>query len=35
LKKKFRGGDKKAVKVAKLKRLEQEGKITKEFIQEF
>ena len=35
LKKKFRGGDKKAVKVAELKRLKQEGKITEEFIQEF
>ena len=35
LKKKFREGDKKTVKVAELKRLEQEGKITEEFIQEF
>ena len=35
LKKKFRGGDKKAVKVAELKRLEQEGKIIEEFIQKF
>jgi len=32
LKNKFEGGDKEAVKVAELKRLEQEGKIIEEFI---
>ena len=35
LRKEFRGGDKKAVKVAELKRLEQEKKTMKEFVQEF
>jgi len=31
IKKEFGGGDKKSVKVVELKRLEQEGKIMKEF----
>ena len=35
LRKKFREGDKEIVKIAELKRLEQENKIIKEFIQEF
>ena len=35
LKKNFKGRDKKVVKVAELKRLEQEEKIIEEFIQEF
>jgi len=35
LKKEFRGRNKKIVKVAKLKRLEQGGRIMEEFIQEF
>jgi len=35
IRKEFRGGDEEAVKVAELKRLEQEGKMIEEFIQEF
>ena len=35
IKKEFRGGDKKTVKVAELKMLEQEGKIIEKFVQEF
>ena len=35
IKKEFGGGDKETVKVAKLKKLEQEGKMIKEFVQEF
>jgi len=35
LKKEFEGGDKKSVKVAELKRIEQEGKMMEEFVQEF
>ena len=35
IKKEFGEGDKETVKVAELKRLEQEGKIMKEFIHEF
>jgi len=35
LKKKFSRGDKESVKVAELKRVEQERRITKEFVQEF
>ena len=35
LKKEFGGGDKKSVKVAELKRLEQERKTMEEFVQEF
>ena len=32
IRKKFREGDKELVKVAELKRLEQEGKMTEEFV---
>jgi len=35
IKKEFGGGEKKLVKVAELKRLEQEGMIMEEFVQEF
>jgi len=35
LKKEFEGGDEKAVKVAKLKRLEQGGRTMEKFVQEF
>ena len=35
LKKEFEGGNEEAVKVAELKRLEQEGRIIEEFVQEF
>jgi len=35
LKREFREGDKKAIKVAKLKRIEQGNKIIKEFVQKF
>ena len=35
LKKEFGGGDKEALKVVELKRLEQEEKIIEKFIQEF
>ena len=35
LKKEFGGGDEEAVKVAELKKLEQEGKTMDEFVQEF
>ena len=35
IRRKFGGGNKKAIKVAELKRLEQEGKTIEEFIQEF
>ena len=35
IKKEFRGEDEETVKVVELKRLEQEGRIIKEFIQEF
>ena len=35
LRKEFGGGDKELVKVAELKRLEQEGKIMEELVQEF
>ena len=35
IKKKFGGGDKKSIKVAELKRLEQEGKLMEEFVQKF
>jgi len=35
LKKEFGGGDKETVKVAELKRLEQEGRTMEEFVQEF
>jgi len=35
LKKEFGGGDEKIVKVAKLKRLEQDGRMMEEFIQKF
>ena len=35
IKKKFGEGDEEIVKVAELKRLEQEGKIIEEFVQEF
>jgi len=35
LEKEFGGGDKKAVKVAKLKRLEQGNKMMEEFVQKF
>ena len=34
-KKKFREGDNKIIKVAKLKRMEQESKIMEEFVQKF
>ena len=35
MKKEFSKGDKKMVKIAELKRLEQRGKTIKEFVQEF
>ena len=35
LKKEFEGGDKETVKIAELKRLEQEGRTMKEFVQKF
>ena len=35
IKKEFGGGEEKSVKVAELKRLEQEGRTIEEFIQEF
>ena len=35
IRKEFRGEDKETVKVAELKRLEQEGKTMEEFVQEF
>lgn len=35
LKKEFRGGDKKLVKVTELRRVEQVGRTIKEFVQEF
>jgi len=35
IKKKFEKEDEETVKVVKLKRLEQEGRIIKEFVQEF
>jgi len=35
IKREFGGGDKESVKVAELKRLEQEGRIMKKFVQEF
>ena len=35
IRKEFGGGDEESVKVAELKRLEQEGKIIEEFVQEF
>ena len=35
IRKEFRGGEEKSVKVTELRRLEQEGKIIKEFVQEF
>ena len=35
IKKEFGGGDKESVKVTELKRLEQEGRIIEEFVQEF
>ena len=35
IKKEFRGGEKESVKVAELKKLEQEGKMMEEFVQEF
>ena len=35
IRKEFKGGDKKGVKVVELKRLEQEGKMIEEFIQRF
>ena len=35
IRKEFRKGDKKLVKVAELKRVEQKGKIMEEFVQEF
>jgi len=35
LKKKFKRGDEKSVKVAELRRIKQEGKTMKEFVQEF
>jgi len=35
IRKKFGGGDKESVKVAELKKLEQEGKTMEEFVQEF
>jgi len=35
IRKEFRRGDKESVKVAELKRLEQEGKMMEEFVQEF
>jgi len=35
IRKEFRGGDKKLVKVAELKKLEQRGKMIEEFVQKF
>jgi len=35
LKKKFGGGEEESVKVAELRKLEQEGKMMEEFVQEF
>jgi len=35
IKKEFRGGDEESVKVAELKRMEQEGQSMKEFVQDF
>ena len=35
IRKEFGGEEEKSVKVAELRRLEQEGKIIKEFVQEF
>ena len=35
IKKKFRGGEEESVKVAELRKLEQEGRTIKEFVQEF
>jgi len=35
IKKEFRGGEKKSVKAAELKKLEQEGRTMEEFVQEF
>ena len=35
IKKEFGGGEKESIKVAELKKLEQGGKIIKEFVQEF
>jgi len=35
IRKKFRGGDEESVKVAELRRLEQEGKTIEKFMQEF
>ena len=35
IKKEFREGDKETIKVTELKRLEQEGKMMEEFVQEF
>ena len=35
IKREFGGGDKESVKVAELKRLEQEGRMMKKFVQEF
>jgi len=35
IKKEFEGGDEETVKVAELKRLEQEGRTMKKFVQEF
>ena len=35
IKKEFKGGDKELVKVAELKRLEQEGRKIEKFVQEF
>jgi len=35
IKKEFGGGDEETVKIAKLKKIEQEGRMIEEFIQEF
>ena len=35
LKREFEGGDEEAVKAAELRKLEQEGRTMKEFVQEF
>jgi len=35
IKKEFGGGDKESVKVAELKKIKQEGRIMKEFVQDF
>jgi len=35
IKKEFRGGDKESVKVTELKRMEQEGRLMEEFVQNF